>query len=122
MLSHIYTLQQSYHLDNNTYVNFSEYGRLATAAVNCTNPADAPDGAKKIGFQISPCTDQAAPVPRYRYQVTGADRTVFVAAAISGAANNNLICSGGGEHQFRVNQNKVFSEIPAGNALSACFN
>jgi prepilin-type N-terminal cleavage/methylation domain-containing protein len=125
-LSHIYTLQQSYHLDNNNYLAFTIYGRLANGNVNCTVPNNRPDGARRIGFQIEPCVGNAAPVPRYGYEVGGITRSTFLARAMTGNANNNMVCPGSPAHEFQINQNKAFSEgalnsaSATGSALSIC--
>ena len=118
-LTHIYTLQQSYQLDNNTFVNFGRYGRLNNGNVNC----NAPVNAQEIGFEISPCTDNAAPVPRYGYQVVNSTRSVFQAEARSGTDQGNLICPGEPAHGFSMTQDKVFSDRLVGNqsALRRCF-
>lgn len=118
-LTHIFTLEQSYQLDNNIYLEFGTYGRQAGGGVTCT----APDEAQDIGFEITPCTDQNAPVPRYGYSVTGASRSEFQAEARSGNNNNNLVCPGTGSHGFSVNEDKEFSDRLVGNtpALRLCF-
>ncbi|MFW7379428.1 MAG: type IV pilin protein [Oligoflexus sp.] len=117
MLSHIYTLEQSYHLDNNDYVQFELYGRQAGGGVNCVAPA----GAGQIGFQLSPCTNQYAPVPRYGYDVARINRSTFNATATSGANDANLVCPGSPAHFIRISQDKVFSESNNDNALASCF-
>ena len=92
-LTHIYTLQQSYQLNNGN--------------VNC----NAPVNAQEIGFEISPCTDNAAPVPRYGYQVVNSTRSVFQAEARYGTDQGNLICPGEPAHGFSMTQDKVFSAM-----------
>lgn len=117
-LSHIYTLQHSYHVSNNQYVSFGRYGRQANGTLNCT----APVGAQQIGFQIAPCSGNAAdPVPRYGYEAGAPNRSTFTATARSGTGDNNLVCPGSVEHNFVVNQVKEFTENPNSNALSSCF-
>lgn len=125
-LSHVYTLQQSYHLDHNDYQTFAIYGRLANTNVNCQANQNPPDGAARIGFRIEPCVGQSAPVPRYGYTANRQTRSTFIASAVSGANNNNLVCPGSAAHEFRIDQNKAFTEGPVGNpqpggsALSVC--
>lgn len=117
MLSHIYTLEQSFHLDNNDYVGWNTvYGRQAAGNVTCTAPAEA----QRIGFQISPCTDAAAPVPRYGYTVNRQSRSAFIASAASGTGDANLVCPGSNAHTITINQNKTFAENP-NPALGQCF-
>ncbi|SMF54693.1 type IV pilin protein [Pseudobacteriovorax antillogorgiicola] len=118
-LTHIYTLEQSYQLDNNTFIDFARYGRQADGSVNCNN---VPTGAQDIGFEISPCTDAAAPVPRYGYLVQNSTRSVFDAQAISSANDNNLVCPGKAAHGFQVDENKEFTDDVGGTpALRMCF-
>lgn len=122
-LTHLYTLEQSYQLDNNIYLGFGRYGRLDDGSVNC---AAVPANAQQIGFEVSPCTDAAAPVPRYGYQVNvtaATERSDFTAVASSGSGANNLVCPGQGAHGFSVDQDKLFSDSAVGgaSALSRCF-
>ena len=121
-LTHIFTLQQSYHLDTNNFVNFARYGRQDNGSVNCVNGA-APQGAQDIGFEIAPCDGNNAPVPRYGYEVTGADRANFNALAASGTNANNLVCPGQPAHGFTINQDKSMSDDGIGNtpAMRRCF-
>ena len=120
-LTHIYTLEQSYQLDNNTFVDFTRYGRNADGTVECT----APDEAQDIGFEISPCTgDDDAPVPRYGYLVENSTRSVFDAQALSSDGDNNLVCPGKDFHGFQVDQDKTFTDDVGKNskaALRECF-
>ena len=120
LLTHIYTLEQSFHLDNNNYVGFNTYGRLGNGGVNCDNP---PAGAMQIGFQIAPCTDANAPVPRFGYDVNRQSRSAFLATARTGNGDNNLVCPGSGVVTFDINHNKRMQEMGAanGSALTTCF-
>jgi len=116
-LSHIFTLQHSYHSSKDEFISFARYGRLADGSLNCTPSA----GAKLIGFQLNPCSATAdSPVPRYGYLAT-ADRLNFLASASSGSGDGNLVCPGSRFHSFSVNQLKEFKESPDNNALGACF-
>jgi prepilin-type N-terminal cleavage/methylation domain-containing protein len=118
MLSHIYTLEQSYHLDNNDYQGFARYGRLAGGALNC----NAPGGAQQIGFQLNPCdANNPGPVPRYGYEVNRINRSQFRAIARSGNGDSNLVCPGSQAHWIRIDQSKAFDESHGDNALSSCF-
>lgn len=108
ILTHIYTLQQTYSLDNNTYLSFAALG----AGLNSVNAGNtcAPDAnASALGFRIDPCNANA-PVPRYSYSVAAASVTnaAFVAAAVTGANNNNRICPGNAAHYLAIDQtNKI---------------
>ncbi|NRA65101.1 MAG: prepilin-type N-terminal cleavage/methylation domain-containing protein [Pseudobacteriovorax sp.] len=122
-LTHIFTLQQSYQLDENEYLGWNaSYGRNANGTVTCQAPAQAQD----IGFEITPCTNAAAPVPRYGYTsvvAAATRRSQFSAQARSGTNANNLVCPGQGQHGFSMNQNKEFSDRLIGNtrAMRLCF-
>ena len=48
-LSHLYTMQHSYFLENDTYVNFASYGNG-----NCTPSQQV----EELGFEIAPCNAQ----------------------------------------------------------------
>ncbi|HNT55772.1 MAG TPA: prepilin-type N-terminal cleavage/methylation domain-containing protein [Anaerolineaceae bacterium] len=102
MLNHVYTLQESHSLENNTYVAFTNYGRTSTNALQCTPPA----GAVTLGFTIDPC---AGAVPRYGYASTGAVGN-FTARATTGANANNVVCGGNlsPAHEFAINQTRQF--------------
>ncbi len=122
-LTHLYTLEQSYQLDNNIYLGFARYGRLDDGTVNCNA---VPANAQEIGFEVTPCTNANAPVPRYGYEVTVAAATArsnFTALASSGTNENNLVCPGTQAHGFSMDQDKLFSDSAVGgaSALSACF-
>jgi len=76
-LSHIYTLQQSYHGDNDTYAVIMNTGLGVTMGPGActTNP---------VGFTINPCVKS-----RYEY-MSAADTVTFLATATSAA---NIIVS-----------------------------
>lgn len=102
LLTHIHTLQQSYHLDNNNYVDFTQYGRVATNGVlNCTQPA----GAMSLGFRIEPCV-VGDPVPRYGYDSISASTSAFIARAATGDRGYNLVCPGDGQQIMQIDQGK----------------
>ena len=111
MLNHIYTLEEAYKLDNNSYLDFASYGRQAAGALNCTVPTNA----QNIGFEIKPC---GGPVPRYGYSVNGATNSAFISRAASGATANNLVCPGSAAHSFNINQDKQIW-VEAGNSSTA---
>ncbi|MGE0172832.1 MAG: type IV pilin protein [Oligoflexales bacterium] len=100
MLNHIYTLQESYHLDTNQYMPFSIYGRNSDGTAQCTPPANA----GTIGFEISPCNNV---VPRYGYSATSTSPTdLFTAFGRTGAAAANLVCPGKEAHEFWMDESR----------------
>ena len=117
ILSHIYTLEQSYSLDNNTFIVHALIGRTGAGALQC-----APDaGAQAIGFRIDPC-NAGAPVPRYGYTTAAGAAGIgssFTATAATGAAANNLVCPGNGVINHRISETNTFTEPTIG---AACPN
>jgi prepilin-type N-terminal cleavage/methylation domain-containing protein len=113
ILSHIYTLEQTYSLDNNRYVSFPALGasRTSLTANDCAPNANA----QRIGFRLDPC-EPNAPVPRYRYAAT-ANAGEFIATAATGARNFNRVCPSrtNAAHYFAINQENVIWGA-AGNA------
>lgn len=108
ILSHIYTLQQTYSLDNNTFVDITppmgaNPGSL-TANQNCLD-GTIPNGAQQIGFRIDPCL-ATAPVPRYAYSAVGTP-SVFVAAAVTGDDQTNRVCPGNPQHHYAINEANI---------------
>ena len=91
-LSHLYTMQHSYFLENDTYVNFASYGNG-----NCTPSQQV----EELGFEIAPCNAQ---VPRYAYSTTGASGTSFNGLAES----SPTVCQSGSSHFFGIDENKNF--------------
>ena len=91
-LSHLYTMQHSYFLENDEYQDFSEinFGN------GCSN-----EESEELGFEIEPCTKQ---VPRYAYSTTGADEASFDGLAQS----KKSVCKNGKEHWFGIDENKSF--------------
>ena len=92
-LSHLYTMQHSYFLENDEYQNFTAVG-----AGNCNFNEQQ---VSELGFEIQPCNNQ---VPRYAYATTGADSQLFNATARSKPS----VCQEGGSHYFGINENKSF--------------
>lgn len=118
MLGHIYTLEQAYHLDNNTYLAFGQVGRMANKSVVCTNVP-----SQQLGFQINPCTGNVNdPVPRFGYTVGNVSTSQFIATAQTGNGDDNLVCPGGGIVRFRNNQdNNITDNSTIGsNAVQTC--
>lgn len=107
ILSHIFTLQQTYSLDNNTYIAVEALGAgLGSPSANNTCTPTNGGGAQLIGFRLDPCQDNA-PVPRYRYSVPTATAQAFIAQAVTGAAANNRVCPGNPAHHYAINQTNV---------------
>jgi prepilin-type N-terminal cleavage/methylation domain-containing protein len=106
LLSHIYTLEQSYSLDTNTFVGWAGLvGRQAAGTIaNCNT---LPTEAQRIGFRIDPCADgtqASAPTPRYGYRVNNATVSTFVGVAASGNNSGNVTCPGNASHFFAINE------------------
>lgn len=108
MLTHLYTLEEAYHLDTNLYQNMPAYGRLATGTNNCSS---RPAEAVTIGFEISPCDQNSTTSPRFGYSVAGATRVAYTASAVTGAAANNLVCPSPTAPvlTFTINQDKLLN-------------
>lgn len=117
MLAHIYTLEQTYHLETNAYRQFAIMGRMPNGANNCTQRF----GAKLIGFTIEPC-DINGPVPRYGYSVNNVTNTSFTGHAQTGARRNNFICPGAMAHEFTIDQNRNFvgPVVPGSTTAARC--
>jgi len=118
ILSHVYTLEQTYSLDNNAYLAFALIGRPAggvLTAASCTQNANA----QAIGFRIDPCV-AGGNTPRYGYTVVaggGGIASSFLATAVSGgAAAANPVCPGNAAHTFSLTEGNVFGGATAGSA------
>ena len=113
MLTQIHSLEESYFLDNNTYIGGAgNYGNA-----NC---AARPAWAQSIGFSITPCTDQTT---RFYYGITAASATAFTATATSA----KIVCPGDAANiVFNIDQNRAVTgsggNSAAGGAPSACAN
>jgi prepilin-type N-terminal cleavage/methylation domain-containing protein len=109
ILSHIFTLQQTYSLDNNTYVAVEAQGAglASPSAGNVCTPTPG-GGAQLIGFRLDPCQN-TAPVPRYQYSVPAASvsASTFIAQAVTGTLVNNRVCPGNAAHHYAINQTNV---------------
>lgn len=99
ILQHVYTLQQSYSLDNNAYLAFTATG-ANPGTPSGTNQCTPPAGAVTLGFAIEPCV-AGAPTPRFSYSSTGG--AAFLAIAVTGGAANNRICPGNGAFSIGLN-------------------
>ena len=93
-LAHIYTMQHSYYLENDTFIDFANYGRS-----NCNS---IPAGAASLGFEIAPC---GGAIPRYTYNAENSDTNGFD----SYAASSPSVCKNGGTHYFGINEDKRFA-------------
>ncbi|HYX32477.1 MAG TPA: prepilin-type N-terminal cleavage/methylation domain-containing protein [Oligoflexus sp.] len=106
ILSHVYTLQQTYSLDNNTFIAVEALG-AGLGSVNGNNlcTPTAGGGAELIGFRLDPC-QTTSPVPRYQYSVPAGSVTAsaFIAQAVTGALVNNRVCPGNAAHHYAINQ------------------
>ncbi len=102
VLQHVYTLEQSYSLDNNTFIAFGAVGAGAAASGGnvCTYNA-ATHGA--LGLVIEPCVPGGA-VPRFSYSATSANASVFQALAQTGVGPANRICPGNPAFTIGLNQ------------------
>jgi prepilin-type N-terminal cleavage/methylation domain-containing protein len=100
ILSHIYTLEHSYALDNNQFVAFAAFGAPGSLAA-CNPPA----GAAQLGFRIDPCNVN---VPRFAYSATSADASAFTATATTGVGPLNKVCPGNDSFNVTVDHNNQF--------------
>lgn len=104
ILSHVYTLQQSFALDNNKFLSFGAIGSPGGAACN-------PDtNAQQLGFRIDPCTPQ---VPRFAYSSTG-DESSFTASATTGDGKANQVCPGNAKFSITLNEKNEFVDVNPG--------
>jgi prepilin-type N-terminal cleavage/methylation domain-containing protein len=121
ILSHLYTLQQTYSLDNNQYVAVAATGAALNASVGgagCIPAANS--GGQLIGFRLDPCTNGGtSPVPRYSYSVAAPTTSTFVASAVTGANASNRVCPGNVAHTVTINELNVLNEPSIG---AACPN
>lgn len=97
ILAHVYTLEHSYALDNNAFLNFTAFGANGT----CNPPANA----KEIGFRIDPCNPN---VPRFSYSVDLTGTGGFDGTAATGANAANKVCPGNPAFTITINQNNEF--------------
>lgn len=101
ILSHIYTLEHSFAVDNNKFIPFGPMGSPGADA-NCVPNS----GAAQIGFRIDPCNRN---VPRFAYSaVLEIDETKFTARAVTGAGAENKVCQGNPSFTIEINQDKKF--------------
>jgi prepilin-type N-terminal cleavage/methylation domain-containing protein len=117
VLAHLFTMEQTYALDNNTYIAMDATGAILGASVggvNCT--PEAGSAAEKLAFRVDPCTNGGnSPLPRYSYSVPAATVTssTFVAVATSGDGLNNRVCPGNPTHTVSINEKNEITNTPA---------
>lgn len=104
VLQHVYTLEQSYSLDNNAYVAVGTALGANTSSAAGGNKCDfsGNKGASDLGLVIEPCVP-TAPTPRFEYLVTGGGAG-FLAIARTGGAANNRVCLGNGVFSIGLNE------------------
>ena len=99
-LSHIYTLQQSYHMDRGTYLNVNAAGYRVS---QCGNNLQS---SRELGLEFTPCVANSN--PRYQYSTTSATQTAFIAMA--NTLTPNLVCGGENTaHNFTINQDRTLN-------------
>jgi prepilin-type N-terminal cleavage/methylation domain-containing protein len=107
ILSHINTLQQTYALDNNTYIQITAtMGADPASLTSNINCQTLPANAQLLGFSLSPCQPNA-PIPRYGYSVPTANASTFIAAAVTGANLTNRVCPGNAAHYYAISETNV---------------
>lgn len=115
MLSHIFTLQEAYHLETNKYTKFGPTKRYSSSPTDCVG---TDSGTKDLGLDFTPCN---ATTPRYTYEGTSADSASFTAEAKSGANQANQVCPGQKEHTFSINQDRNLSfKSPTNGTVPRC--
>lgn len=114
-LSHIYTLEQSYHGDNDIFAPFASQttavGRLANKTQNCGATTSNP-----IGFALTDCSKV-----RYGYWVSNASATDFTGNGITGTGANNMVvpkstCTTA--DNWTIDSNKTITTVS--NSVSSC--
>lgn len=110
ILLHIHTLEQTFMLENNTFLAHAQLGRTSTGtltAASCTPDANA----ARLGFRLDPCIAGAA-VPRYGYRTRGGVlgiATSFLSRANSGGdLEANSVCPGNRAHYISIDEKKVY--------------
>jgi len=99
-LSHIYTLEVSYHGENNTYLALTSIG----ATNNCVL------GANTLGFTLTDCTKV-----RYDYVTTAATISAFTAQATNVANRRiNPACTATALDQWTINEAKTLTNVNDG--------
>ncbi|MBP6218430.1 MAG: prepilin-type N-terminal cleavage/methylation domain-containing protein [Oligoflexales bacterium] len=108
-LAHIFTLEQSYHADNDTYVDLAE-----------NNNCGETDG-NEIGFVIpGGCSLNATSKTRYKYWVENSSTTDFEAHAQSGAGADNRVNVGCEADEWTMNATKTLAAVK--DSIKECGN
>lgn len=95
-LSMIFTLEQSYQAENDTYVNMTP--AIGGPSGNC------PNTGVELGFYLTDCGQS-----RYDYDVAGASTVAFGATATSATGDNNRVSPGCVADIWTMNQDKVLA-------------
>jgi prepilin-type N-terminal cleavage/methylation domain-containing protein len=112
-LSFIYTLEQSYQADNDTYVDMEEVCLQEEGPVAVSRREAAMSAANELGFVLN-CAEA-----RYSYKVETNGPAAFVGTATSGAGANNKIVPGC-ETQDIWTVNEAKSIKPTMDAVKNC--
>ena len=88
-LNHIYTLEQSYHGDNDTYAVIPAMGQAITTGTADTTAIGNCNIDNVLGFRVTDCTKV-----RYQYQTNAFDAVSFTAQASSLANGDNQVFPG----------------------------
>ncbi len=125
ILSHLYTLEQTYTLDNNQYLAMGSMGAgLSTLSGSNTCTATSVTGAPDLGFTIDPCVSNA-PLPRFSYSITTSNgNSNFLATALTGAGAVNRVCPGNGNLAIKVTitDGNVMNDAANGTFGKVCAN
>ena len=105
-LSHIFTLEQSYQADEDTYVEMAKIGNT-----HCSGQEN------QLGFQVEPCKKA-----RYTYEVPASTVTAskFTAQAQSGIGDDNKVMPGCGVDEWQIDQDKTLKAINLHDVTRSC--
>lgn len=106
ILSHIYTLEQSFALDNNKFLSFTPVG-----SKDAGGACDPDNNAKDLGFRIDPCNTQ---VPRFAYSANSPSEDKFTATAATGADAKNQVCPGNPTFSITLTETNEFKDVSPG--------
>jgi len=116
-LNHIYTLQQSYHGDQDKYVAVPALGN-AVGTVSATDPSYC-NVSNEIGFRLTDCAKV-----RYQYEVTVDASTVnteFAGSASSLTDGDNKVFPGCATADiWTINADKTLAVDPSNNGIVSC--
>lgn len=114
-LAAIYTLEQAYQAENDTYATMVPVnaGAGVPGSANCPTTAQA-SVANNIGFAPGDCTKL-----RYSYSITAFSANTFTARAVSGAGAANKVAPGCAViDTHTINQDSTLTNMP--NAAQGC--